>query len=79
MCARASARLCCSSRRPLRLWRGERYVLGADRPVATRYGFLSEVVILEQQQATHATEVVPNVLAAEVINHYLDVKARHLL
>ena len=27
----------------------------------------------------HATEVVPNELAAEVINHYLDVKARHLL
>jgi uncharacterized protein (DUF58 family) len=27
----------------------------------------------------HATEVVPNELAAEVINQYLDVKARHLL
>ena len=27
----------------------------------------------------HAIEVVPNELAAEVINHYLDVKARHLL
>lgn len=30
-------------------------------------------------QGIHATEVVPNELAAEVINHYLDVKARHLL
>ncbi len=27
----------------------------------------------------HATEVIPNELAAEVINQYLDVKARHLL
>jgi uncharacterized protein (DUF58 family) len=27
----------------------------------------------------HATEVVPNELAAEIINQYLDVKARHLL
>ncbi len=27
----------------------------------------------------HATEVVPNELAAQVINQYLDVKARHLL
>jgi uncharacterized protein (DUF58 family) len=27
----------------------------------------------------HATEVVPNELAAEMINQYLDVKARHLL
>jgi uncharacterized protein (DUF58 family) len=27
----------------------------------------------------HATEVVPNELAAEVINQYLDVKARQLL
>lgn len=27
----------------------------------------------------HATEVLPNELAAEVINRYLDIKARHLL
>jgi uncharacterized protein (DUF58 family) len=27
----------------------------------------------------HATEVMPNELAASIINHYLDVKARHLL
>ena len=27
----------------------------------------------------HATEVVPNELAAEIINQYLDVKALHLL
>ena len=53
---------------------------------AYRVAAAAEMLAAQERRLTslrasgiHAVEVVPNELAAEVINQYLDVKARHLL